>query len=119
MSTIQYCLQKAREIPYTKGQNRHYSILLCKRGRIISEGQNHYDKTSPRMKRAGEAVGLPDKTCLHAESLAIFRDKKRQGKKLIVVRVDSKGESCYSAPCPLCCYLIKEHGGIESVEFSV
>lgn len=119
MSNLDYALMKARQIPYTKGQNRHYSILLDKRGRVVSEGQNHYNKTSPRMKRAGEAVGLPDKTCIHSEALAIFRDKKGQGRKLIVVRIGADGRPLYSAPCPLCCYLIKEHGGIQSVEFSV
>lgn len=117
--SIQYCLEKARELPYIKGQSRHYSIILDKRGRIVSEAANSYTKTSPRMAKAANKAGLPDKQCLHSEALALFRDKQRKGVKLIVARVSADGKSMYSAPCPVCAILIQEHSNILSVEFSV
>ena len=116
---MEYCINMARQIPYVKGRSRHYSVILCKKGRIVSEAANSYTKTSPRMAKAANKAGLPDKQCLHSEALALFRDKQRKGVKLIVARVSADGKSMYSAPCPVCAILIQEHSHILSVEFSV
>ena len=116
---ISYAIQKACETPYKKGQQRHYAVIADKRGRILSEGENSYTKTSPKMKRAGERVGLPDKVFWHAECKAIYSLKEgAKAYKLVVVRVDSEGNPVHSAPCPLCQALIKE-AGIKVVEYTM
>ena len=116
---ISYAIQKACETPYKKGQQRHYAVITEKRGRILSEGENSYTKTSPKMKRAGERVGLPDKVFWHAECKAIYSLKEgAKAYKIVVVRVDSEGNAVHSAPCPLCQALIKE-AGIRVVEYTV
>lgn len=116
---ISYAIDKACQTPYEKGQQRHYAVITNKRGRILSEGENSYTKTSPKMKRAGERVGLPDKVFWHAECKAIYSLKEgAKAYKIVVVRVDSEGNPVRSAPCPLCQALIKE-AGIKVVEYTV
>ena len=117
MNPLDYCLQKASEIPYVKGQQRHYAVVTDKRGKIISESRNLYNKTHPQMARVSKKLGL-DKTFCHAEQLALVRARGK-GCKLFVARVDSKNRPMYSSPCPVCSVLIEESGHIKSVEFSV
>ena len=114
---MEYALSKAREIPYKRGYQRHYALVLDKKDRIISEAANSYTRTHTAMHKASRKLGLC-KDFAHAECLALVKAKGK-GCKLIVVRVDSKGESCYSAPCPVCSLLIKEAKHIKSVQYSV
>ena len=116
MSSLEYCLQKCREIPYKRGEQRHYSVVVDKRGRLISEAANSYTKTHTIMAKTSKRLGLEKEYC-HAECLAIVRAKGK-GHKIYIVRVDAKNNACYSAPCPICAVLIKE-AGIKVVEFSV
>ena len=120
MTSIDYCLDKARAIPYVKGQTRHYAVVVNKRGRVVGEGRNEYLKTHPLAAKAGKAVGLPAKECVHAELSALLGDRYRKGVKLVVCRVDSRGRSAYSEPCHVCKYTIKEYfPNIKSVEYSI
>lgn len=120
MNPLQYCINRAREQPYIKGQYRHFSVILDKRNRIVSEAANSYTKTNPVMKRAAFRAGIEHKEYLHSEISALSRDKYRRGVKLIVIRIDAKGNLCYSAPCPVCSLHIKEnYPNIKSVEYSV
>ena len=116
MSPLEYCLQKAGEIPYVKGQQRHYSVILCKRGRIISEAANSYTKTSTVMAKAAKRLKLDSKTFCHSEQLALVRSKGK-GYKLVVARVLADGSKANSQPCPICALLIRE-SQIEIVEYS-
>ena len=119
MTSIDYCLDKARAIPYRKHRSRHYAVVLDKRGKIVGEGANQY-KTHPLAAKAGKAVGLPDKQCIHSELAALLSDQKRKAVKLIVCRVDSKGASAYSEPCSVCKHLIMEYfPNIKSIEYSI
>ena len=116
---ISYAIDKACQTPYKKGQQRHYAVIADKRGRVLAEGENSYTKTSPKMKRAGERVGLPDKVFWHAECKAIYSLKERaKAYKIVVVRISSEGEPVNSKPCILCETLIKEVG-IKFVEYSL
>lgn len=116
--SIDYCLQRAREIPYIRGQQRHFAAVFCKRGRLVSESANSYLKTSPRAFKAALKVGLEHKCFLHAEQRALYLDKKRKGVKLVVVRVGAKGEPMYSEPCPVCKEVLKDFSNIKSVEYT-
>lgn len=118
MSTLDYCIQKAREIPYVKGEQRHYSLVLDKRGKILAESANSYVKTHPMMHRHSKRLGM-FKDFIHSEVNALIKDKTRKGVKLIVVRVNAKGEPCNSEPCCVCKEIIKNFKNIKSVEYSV
>ena len=117
MKYLDYCLQKAREIPYVRHQQRHYAIVVDKRGRIVAEAANSYVKTHPQMAKMSSKLGL-DKCFCHAEQLALVRARGK-GCKLFVARVDSKNRPVYSSPCRVCAELIKESGHIKSVEFTI
>lgn len=118
MSLIDYCIEKAKEIPYIKGQYRLYSVITDKRGRIVSESANSYCTTHPVMYRASRKVGLV-KDYLHSEVAALIKDKKRLGVKLTVARVDAKGNPVYSEPCSVCKEVLKSYENIKSVEYSL
>lgn len=113
---LQYCVNKACESPYVRGQTRHYAVVTDRKGKIVGEGRNDYTKSHPLMFRTSRKIGL-QKDCIHSEMLAIIRSKGK-GEKIYVARVDSKGNPSYSAPCPVCAVLIKE-AGIKSVEYTI
>ncbi len=119
MSSIEYCIQKARELPYVRGQQRHYSVLLDTKGRVVSESANSYVKTSPKSFKAASKAGRPEACYLHAEQRVLYMDKRRRGVKLIVVRVAADGSSCYSEPCEICKIVLKDFPNIKSVEYSL
>ncbi|MNL80043.1 hypothetical protein D3C87_2067860 [compost metagenome] len=70
------------------------------------------------MHKASRKVGL-EKDYLHCEVAALIKDKDRKGSKLIVVRVDSKGQAVNSEPCPVCKEVLRSFPNVKSIEFSV
>lgn len=119
MSSLQYAIQKASEIPYRRGFQRHYCIILDKRGRKLAESANSYSKTSPKMLRAARKVGNDQAIYWHAECKAIYSLRNpEKAYKLIVVRIDAKNQPVNSAPCIICSTLMKSIG-IKVVEHTV
>lgn len=117
MNLLDYCIEKAKQIPYVKGQYRLYSVITDKRGRIVSESANSYCTTHPKQFYAAKKVGKPLKQFLHAESAALIKSKGR-GCKLYVARVLSDGTPADAMPCIVCRQMLKLHGGIKSVEYT-
>ena len=119
MNKTEKAISKANLIPFEKGKHRIYSIVYDKRGRRLSEAGNTYVKSSPVMKSLGENVGMPEKQFWHAECLAIHRIPRGSSPyRIVIARVNSKGESLLSAPCPVCRSAIKQ-AGIKVVEYTV
>lgn len=117
---IQYCLDKASETPYKRGETRHYSVILDRKGRVVGEGRNMYHKTHPMAYKASKRIGNGEKCSTHAELAALLSDRYKKGVKLIVGRVDSNNASAYSEPCENCKYIIREYfPNIKSVEYSI
>ena len=117
---IQYCLDKASETQYKRGETRHYSVVLDRKGRIVGEGRNLYHKTHTLAYKASKRTGNGEKCSTHAELAALLSDRYKKGVKLTVGRVDSRGRSAYSEPCQVCKYVIKEYfPNIKSVEYSI
>jgi deoxycytidylate deaminase len=90
-------------------------VIVDKRGKIVAEAANDYQKTHPIMAKASKKLGMTKEYC-HSEMLALVRAKGK-GVKMYISRVDSKGNPCYSAPCPVCAALIAE-SQIKSVEYT-
>jgi len=118
MSSLEYCIEKAKQLPFIKGQKRFWCVILDKRGRIIAEASNNYLKTSAAQYRAAKRVGLEDKCYLHSESHALIKSKGR-GCTLIVARVLSDGTPANAKPCLVCEEMIKIHGNIKEVRYTV
>jgi tRNA(Arg) A34 adenosine deaminase TadA len=116
---ITYCIEKAKLAPYQKGRYRHYCVITNKKGIILSEAANSYDKTNTTMFYTAQKLGIPGKTFGHAEQLAIGRLRtKERNLKLTVVRINKTGKPVNSKPCPICDYLITEHKQIKTVLYS-
>ncbi len=122
MSSIEYCIQKAREIPYTKGRTRVYSCVVTKRGKIVGEGENLYDKSHRLQKHYSVKAGFdPERCYLHSELRSILKAVKTNPKdcKLYVARIDSRGNRLPAYPCPSCQLAIRDAGFITSIEVTV
>lgn len=117
--SLDYCISRARELEYKHGQYRLYSVILDRKNRIVSEASNDYSKTHPMAFHYARRIGNPLKCFLHSEMSAIIKDKRRKGVKLVVARVNKKGEACMAMPCLACQLAINEHGGIQSVEYTI
>lgn len=119
MSNLQYCLDKARQLEYSKKKSRHYCVIVNKRGRIVSESSNDYGCTHPQQHMWAKRAGRPEAIYLHSELACLLKDRKRQGVKMFVARVNASGEACYSAPCEICSLAIASYSNIKFVEFTV
>lgn len=118
MTSIDYAIEMARKIPYVKGEQRHFAVVLDRKGKLISQGANSYIVTHPLMHKHSKKLGLC-KDFIHSEVNALIKDKSRKGFKLIVVRIDSKGNPCNSEPCSVCKAIIKDNfKNILSLEYS-
>lgn len=118
MSSLDYCIQRASEIPFVRHQKRLWCVILDKRGRIIAEAPNNYIKTSAAQYRAAKRVGLENKCYLHSEAHALIKSKGK-GCTLIVARVLSDGTPANAKPCPVCEEMIRIHGNIREVRYTV
>lgn len=117
--SLQYCIEQARKLEYTRKQSRHYACITDKRGRIIVESANDYRCSHTQQFKWAKKAGRPEAIFLHSEMACLLKDKRKQGVKMFVARVDSAGNPCYSAPCEICALAIASYSNIKSVEFSV
>lgn len=109
----------AAKQPYVKGQSRHYACLVNKKGKIVAESANSYSCSHTKQFHYAKKVGRPEAIFLHSELACLLKDRKRQGVKLFVARVDSKNRPCYSAPCEICAMALKDYSNVKSIEFSL
>lgn len=116
MNVINKALEKCRQTPYKKGEQRHFCIITDKRGRIVSTAQNSYTKTHTLMAKTSKKLGLEKEFC-HAEQLALVRARGK-GYKLTVVRIHADGTIANSEPCPVCKELIAQ-SQIKVVEYTI
>ena len=115
---IELAAHKARQLPFVKGRKRLYCLVLDKRGKILAQAANDYDKSSPIMLALAKKVGEDNKCYWHSECLALHRVRSGIPYKLVVARVDSEGNMCNAKPCKICERQIKEKG-VKVVEYSV
>ncbi len=107
----------ARGIPYKKGEQRIVALTLDRKGCILSVGKNSYTKSHPLQAKYAKMAGNAHKCFLHAEVDAIIKARKPID-KIVVCRVDSKGNAVLAAPCPVCQIAIKK-AGINAIEYTV
>lgn len=94
------------------------AIITDKRGRILSVGQNSYQKSHPRQAYYAQKLGKHNKIFLHAELHALTRipeDKKPHA--IYIARVNKHGEPRNSKPCSICEMAIKD-AGIQEIHYT-
>lgn len=85
------------------------SIIYDKRGRILSTGRNCYEKTHTLQAKYANAVGLSDKTYIHAEISSIIRCRDiSKAHTIFVSRYNAEGIPQNARPCPICMAAIKD-----------
>lgn len=95
------------------------AIIFDKKGRVLSVGKNSYVKTHPKQAKHAKRVGLEEKIYLHAEMHAIIKCKDiDRAHKILVTRIDKRGNTAMAKPCPVCESAIKE-AGIKVVEWTI
>lgn len=85
---------------------KHFNIkatIYDKRGRVISEGKNSYNKTHPLQHRLASKYGRKGQIYLHAEVAALVKLKDWSRAYMIKVeRYGYKGDPLMAKPCPIC-----------------
>ena len=94
------------------------ATIYDRRGRILSVGHNHYNKTHPAQARYAQRAGMPHRQFLHAEISALIKCKSDDAYKIKIERYDARGNPKLARPCPVCELAIKE-SGISFVEYTV
>lgn len=116
---LQYCLEKARQIPYVKGQARVFTTIRNRKGKIVAESMNLYYKSHPLQSKYSVKAGFDELRCnLHSELRAIILAAKRNPKdcRISVARIGAKGNPLPALPCPSCALAIQDCGFISSIE---
>lgn len=99
---------------------KRYTIVTKtydKKGRLLSVATNNYNKGHPLMQYLAQKAGLPEKTRLHSEVLALIRAKDKQVYRLSVERYHADGTPALAKPCPVCQEAIKAFG-VTVVEYT-
>jgi len=115
-NSIEYAIEKAKELPWCKGEQRFYCMILDKRGKVLSTGYNSYTKTSPKMLMYAMELGNTDKVFWHSECNALSKlPKESKPYKIIIARITPGGNVGLAQPCPICMNAIKK-SGIQIIE---
>lgn len=87
------------------------ATIYDKRGRVLTTGENSYDKTHPLQSKFAVQVGLDDKIYLHSEIAALSKLKRyHKPYKIVVERYKENGEPALARPCKVCQAAIESHG---------
>lgn len=101
MKVGNWAIELAQDLARKSPMRAQHGCVILNRNRILSQGYNTY-LTSPHNH----------KWSTHAEEAALKKvdQRKVMGAKLIVVRIDTEGNTLMSKPCPRCSHLIQTLG---------
>ncbi|SOK58937.1 hypothetical protein [Yersinia phage fHe-Yen9-03] len=109
-------------MPIKKKSNttrKHYTIIACaldKKGRVLSMRTNDYNCSHPLQKHYAEKVGRPEAIFLHAEVATLIAARK-EVYKLLIARIDVKGNPLPAKPCQICEKAIAAFG-VKEIEYT-
>lgn len=107
-STIITAIQTAIEIAKDNyGMKYRHGAVALNSNKVVGLGINTM-RTSWLQRMYANKVGMPSKTCEHAEVAAIRHAKELD--TLVVVRISAKEELVSSSPCSICRKLLEESG---------
>ena len=87
------------------------ATVYDKRGRVLTTGENSYEKTHPLQSKFAVQVGLDEKIYLHSEIAAISKLKKHHKPyRIVVERYKENGDPGLARPCLVCQAAIESHG---------
>jgi deoxycytidylate deaminase len=102
-----------------KRHKKHFKLFATiydKRGRILSSGENSYNKTHPFQSKLAKQAGREQAIYLHAEIQALVRLRDwTRAHRIVIERYDSDGNPMPACPCEICRLAIA-HAGINIIE---
>lgn len=119
--SLQLAIKIAESVPVVRGRQRICAIIVDKRGKVLSVGQNSYTKSHPLMQHYSEKVGKPQACFVHAEVASLINlsyADKQKAHKIYVARALKNGETGLAAPCPACSMAISDTN-IKSIEYTL
>lgn len=107
---IEYAIEQAKKLPIEKDRQRLYAVLTDKKGNILAEASNDYDKSHPFQAKYAKMLGMEEKIYKHAEIATLIKivtvyKKKHLIEKahtLYVARVGKTQQVMNACPCPIC-----------------
>ena len=115
---LEYALSEARKIPYKRGQQRVFSVITDRKGRIVAESACFYFKSHPKQKEYSIRAGFDEARCMMHSELRACILSRGKGIKITIARVASDGRPLDAIPCPSCRLCIADHGGIKEISYS-
>jgi tRNA(Arg) A34 adenosine deaminase TadA len=95
------------------------AMILDKRGKVLSIGQNSYVDSIRLQRKHANKVGLPEKKFTHGEVQAIAKCRDLSKAHTIkVARYTKDGKPANAKPCLVCMSAIAE-SGIKNIEYTV
>lgn len=102
-----------------KCTRKKYKIIACaldKKGKVLAMRTNEYNCSHPLQKHFAVLAGKPEAIFLHAEIAALIAARK-EVHKLLIARIDKKGNPLSAKPCPICEKAI-EAFGVKEIEYT-
>ena len=96
------------------------AIITDRQGKVLSIGQNSYEKTHPTQAMWAQLVERSEKVYLHAEMESIIKNKNsHRGVFMYVARVRVKdGRMGLAKPCKTCTVAILKGSNVERVYYT-
>lgn len=108
MTILEKACNLVKNVPQQK--HRIVAIIVDKRNRILSIGQNDYQKTSPLQDKYARLAGMPQKQKIHAEISALSKIKNGKPYAIYVARTNNFGEMRMAKPCCICSKALADFG---------
>jgi tRNA(Arg) A34 adenosine deaminase TadA len=111
LKIIEKAVTLCKKNPISTGMQRVAAIVTDKRGNILSEGINSYEKTHPiQAQFALKTKKYKERVYLHAEISALVKNKTDRAYRIYVARNHRNNNYALAKPCPVCTLAIKEAG---------
>jgi tRNA(Arg) A34 adenosine deaminase TadA len=99
-------------------KHRIVARVYDRRGTLIAQATNSYEKTHPIQAHFAKLCGKPDSIYLHAEVAALLKCGLKRPYSMLIERFKRNGEPGLAKPCPICTKALK-HWGVNNVKFTV
>lgn len=119
--SLQLAIKIAESMPIIRGRQRICAIIVDKRGKVLSVGQNSYTKTHTIQAHYAKQSGNECAQYLHAEIASLINlsyTDKQKAHKIYIARALKTGKIGLAAPCPACSMAISDTN-IKSIEYTL
>lgn len=99
-------------------RHRIKASVFDKRGTLISQAVNSYEKSHPLQAHFARLCGKPDSIYLHAELAALLKCGLKRPHSIFVERYKKDGTPGMARPCIICQAALR-HWGVKHIQYTV